>query len=224
LARSFIQLAKTADGAPQLVLRVLREGPAQFALDHGLVVGDDLLPVGGCQVGVDGDAQTVLVVVQNLFEIVVAQAQHHVGIHGDEAAVAVEGEAAVARQFRQPLDRLVVEAQIQDGVHHPRHRGPRARAHRDQQRVGRVAERLADDALDLLQARGDFGGQVGGIGLAVGIVVDAGLGGDREARRDRQSQRGHLGEVGPLAAEQVLHRRIAVGGPAAEAVHPLSHS
>ena len=43
------------------------------------------------------------------------------------------------------------------------------------------------------------------IGLAVGVVVGADLGGDGEAGRHRQAEIGHLGEAGALAAEQVAH-------------------
>ncbi|MNE10443.1 hypothetical protein D3C80_1031590 [compost metagenome] len=211
------------DGAPQLVMRVLREGAAQLALDQNLVVGDDLFPVLGGQLGVDRDAQTILVVVQNLFELIVADAQHHIGIHGDETTIAVEGETAVAGQLGQTFDRFVVQAQVQHRVHHPRHRGPRARAHRDQQGVGGVAEGLADNALDGLQTGGGLCGQLGRIGLAVGIIMDAGFRRDREAGRHRKAERRHLGQVRALAAEKVLHRRIAVSRAAAEAVHPLGH-
>ena len=194
------------DRAPQLVLRILREGMAQPVLDHSLVFGDDLFPVAGAQVGVDGDAETVLVVVQDLLEVVMAQTQHDVRIHGDEAAIAVEGEAAVAGQGGQALDGFIVEAEIQDRVHHPGHRGAGPGANADQQGVGGVPEGLAGDLLDLLQSRPDLSGQGVGIGLALAEIVDAGLGGDGEARRHRQAQRGHLGEVGPLATEKVLHR------------------
>ncbi len=47
--------------------------------------------------------------------------------------------------------------------------------------------------------------------LAVLVVGGADLGGDGEARGDRDADRAHLGQVGPLAAEQVLH----VGRPSA---------
>ena len=42
-------------------------------------------------------------------------------------------------------------------------------------------------------------------------VGAAGLGGDGEAGRHRQPEVGHLGEVGALAAEQVLHVLVALG-------------
>ena len=59
--------------------------------------------------------------------------------------------------------------------------------------------------------------------LAIGIVVDAGLGGDGEARRHRQAQRRHLRQIRPLAAQAVLHRGVTIRAAAAEAVNPLSH-
>ena len=56
----------------------------------------------------------------------------------------------------------------------------------------------------------------------VGVEVRAGLGGDGEAGRHRQAERRHLGQVGALAAEQVLHRGVAVGAAAAKGVDPSS--
>ena len=49
-------------------------------------------------------------------------AQHDVGIHLDEAAIAVIGEAAVPARLRQTFDGLIVEAEIEHRVHHARHR------------------------------------------------------------------------------------------------------
>ncbi len=61
------------------------------------------------------------------------------------------------------------------------------------------------------------------IGLAVGVEMGADFGGDGEARRDRQAEIGHFGKVCTLAAEQVLHVRLAFGLAAAEAVNPFRH-
>ena len=56
----------------------------------------------------------------------------------------------------------------------------------------------------------DLGAQLGR--LVAGVEVDlAGLGGDREAGRHREPEVGHLGEVGALAAQQVLHVPAALG-------------
>ncbi len=58
----------------------------------------------------------------------------------------------------------------------------------------------------------------------VRIVAVASLGGDGEARRHRQPERAHLGQIGALAAEQFAHRRIALGLAVAELVDPFGHS
>ena len=88
-----------ADRAPQLLVRVLRERLAVLVLHALLVVLDQLGPVVGGQIGVEAVALPLLVDVEQLLEMLVADAEHHVGIHGDEAAVAVVGKAPVAGFF-----------------------------------------------------------------------------------------------------------------------------
>src|SRR5207247_9079222 len=51
-------------------------------------------------------------------------------------------------------------------------------------------------------------------------VGDAELGGDGEPGRDGKAQVRHFGEAGPLAAQDVAHRRRAVGAAVAERIHP----
>ena len=72
------------------------------------------------------------------------------------AAVAVVGEAGVAGLLGQALDGGVGQAEVEDGVHHAGHRQRGAGADGDQQRVGRVAELLADLGLHLLEGRLDL--------------------------------------------------------------------
>ncbi len=185
-----------------------RAGPAETGLPsssstRSLYLHDQIRPVVGGQIGVERVALAVLVVVEQLLEVLMVDAQHHVGIHGDEAAIAVIGEAPVARLRRQRLDGFVVEAEIEHGVHHARHRGARAGAHRNQQRVDLVAESLAGDLADLDQRPSTCAFSSFGYCLLVGVVIGADLGGDGEAGRHRQAEIGHLGEVGALAAEQI---------------------
>ena len=76
----------------------------------------------------------------------------------------------------------------------------------------RVAELHAHRLFGLLQGRrrlrrvSDSGNL-----LPFGEVDGAELGGDGEAGGHGQAELGHLGQVGALAAQQVLHRRIAFG-------------
>ena len=160
-------------------------------------------------------------VLQDVLEHAVIDAEHHVGIHLDEAAVAVVGEARIARAGGEALHGRVVEAEIENGVHHAGHGGARAGAHGDEQRIGGIAECGADCAADLGQRRLDLGLEACGQLAAAGVVGGADLGGDREARRNRQAEARHLGEVGALAAQQVAHVGCAVRDAAAEAIDPF---
>jgi hypothetical protein len=61
-----------------------------------LVACDQLHPIVGVEVGVEGVSLSVLVVVEDVLEVLMFHAEHDVGIHRDEAAIAVVGEPAVA--------------------------------------------------------------------------------------------------------------------------------
>jgi hypothetical protein len=71
-------------------------------------------------------------------------------------------------------------------------------------------------------ARGDFRGETRRELFAIGIILGADVGGDRKARGHRQADRGHFGEVRPLAAQQFL-RPLARRRVAAEQMHQLRH-
>ena len=112
-----------ANGAPELLVRILREVVAQLVLDAFFVELDQFGPIVGFQIGIEAVALALLMDVEQFLEMLAADAEHDVGIHGDEAPVAVIGKAPVARFSGQRLDGLVVEAEIEHGVHHARHRG-----------------------------------------------------------------------------------------------------
>ena len=117
-----------ADGAPQLVVGVLGKRLTQFLFHHGGEFLADVFPVVGVQIGIQGDALIILMIGQDILEIMVFHAQHHVAVHLDETAVAVIGETLVAAALGQPLNRLVVEAQVKHCIHHAGHGGPGAGA------------------------------------------------------------------------------------------------
>ncbi len=203
-------------------MRILREILAGFARDRVLVLADQIDPVLGGEVGVERVALAVLEGVEDFLEVMMLEAEHHVRIHGDEAAIAVIGEAAIARELRQRFHGLVVEAEIEHGVHHARHRGARAGAHGDEQRVLGVAEHLAGQLADIVERLLNLRLQFLRIGFVVGVEIGADRGRNGEARRHRQTEIGHLGEVGALAAEQVAHLRPALGLAVAERVDPFA--
>ncbi len=141
-------------------------------------------------------------------------AEHDVAVHLDEPAVAVPRKARVAGLLRQGLDRLVVQAKIENRVHHAGHRIARAGPDGHEQRVLQVAERLARLLLERRHTRLHLAFQRRRIRSLAGVVVRADVRRDREPGRHGQSDAAHLGEIRALAAEQRLHRPVAVRLPA----------
>ena len=146
---------------------------------------------------------------------------HHVGIHHDQPAVGVVDEPLVARLLDQAGNRRRAEADVQDGLHHAGHRGAGAAAAAQQQRVLGVAELHAHRRFRLLQGGGHFVAERLRELPSLGEKDRAELGADRESGGNGQVELGHLGEVRPLAAERVFHRRIAFGSLRAEEVNVL---
>ena len=197
------------DGLDQLNLRVRGEVAAHLGLVQVLELHDQSLHVVGVQLGVHLDALGFLHLVDDLLEVALAQLHDHVAEHLDETAVAVVGETGVAGLGGQTLDHLVVQAQVQDGVHHAGHGGTGAGTHRHQQGVGHVTELLAGDLLHLADVFVDVGHDLLVDLAAVVVILGAGLGADGEALGHRHAGVGHLGQVRALAAQDLAHVLIA---------------
>ena len=118
------------DRAEQLIPGRARELLARALLDHRLEADHQLLEIVDGQPGVfdvlvialvlesvDHSLERVVILIRTLLH-----AEDDVAVHLHEAAVAVPGEARIAGLRRQRLDRLVVQAEIEDRVHHARHR------------------------------------------------------------------------------------------------------
>ena len=197
------------DGLHELDLGVLGELHALLGLIELLEALHQLLHVVGVQLHVLLDALLLLQVVDDLLKTLLGQLHHHVGEHLDEPAVGVVSETGVVGLGGKALHGHVVEAQVQDGVHHAGHGGPGAGADGDQQGVGGVAELLPGLLLQLGQVLHDLRLDLGGDGAAIVVVLGAGLGGDGEALGHGHTQVGHLGQVGALAAQQLPHAAVA---------------
>jgi hypothetical protein len=188
------------DGPGELGARVGREGRARALLDllegprHDVAQGGDgqrrvgRHPGGGARLVDEGGERPGV------------ELQHDRGVHGDEAPVGVEGEALVGLG-REPRHRRLVQAEVEDGVHHPRHRDRRAGPHADEHRVEWVPEAATEGGLQPGHRLVDLGGEPLGPGPVKGLGARPGA--DREAGRHREPQdRRHLGQVGALPAEQ----------------------
>ena len=212
-----------ADRAPELVLRLLREVRAVLVADDLLVDADEMLPVVGLQLGVEVEALLFLVMLQRLLEGVMLHAEDDVRVHRDEAAVGIVGKALVVGVLRHRLDGGVVQAEIEHRIHHARHRGAGAGADGDEQRLVGIAEAAAGERTYLIQGGLYLAGELCRVGLAILVVIGANFRGDGEAGGHREAEVRHLGEVGPLAAKEVAHRRLALGLAVTEGIDPFRH-
>ena len=192
------------DRVAQLLLGILGEVDARFLLDDPLERLDQLGEVRRRQFGIGCDSSGVTQLLELLLEQLAVDVEHDLAEHLHEPPVRVVGEPLVPGLLGQAADRAVVQAEVEDGVHHSRHRERRAGANGDEQRVGVVPEPLAHLPLERLEGDGDLVHQAVGEVIAAGHVRLARLGGDRESRRNGEAEVRHLGEVGALAAEQVL--------------------
>src|SRR4029077_992267 len=191
------------DGPRQLVARILRKAFTGLFLVDVLVGRDQLAEILGGEFDVLGDAARLLETGQRLLEAVPRDSVDHLAVHLNQAAVGIVREPLVACRAREALQRLVVEPEVQDRVHHPRHRDRGARADRDEQRVARVAERFARLPLQRLEVMVDLVREPIRQRCGVRSVRAARIGRDREARRARNAQLRHLGEPDALPAEEL---------------------
>ena len=197
------------DGAEELFLRVGGEVGADLFLVFGFELVGQLFEVVGGELDVLRDALLFLHRVDELFKVLFAHFHDDVGIHLDEAAVAVPSPAGVARLLGQNFDDFLVEAEVEDGIHHARHGSARARTDGDEERVLLVAELFAADLFHLFDVLQDLGLDRRVDLAPVFIVLGASLGGDGEALRHGKAHARHFRKVRALAAEKLAHLRIA---------------
>ena len=191
---------------------VRRRRPGVFAGDVLEVAGDRLQLIIR-ELVVQFHPGTGLVLRQALLKGLRRDLLHHLGVDLDEAAVGVPGRPPVAHHLAQSFDDVVVDAEVEDGVHHTGHGDAGARAHRHQQGVGCGTKLVPDGLLELGNAFANGRRQPLGQRIVPGQVVAADLRGDHEPRRDRQSQPRHLAEIASLAAEQFRHGGVPFAEP-----------
>ncbi len=230
----------------ELQVRIGREDSLAALCNLGVllcvdVVGEDLLE--GCdevleivcvELGVELDTLFGLLGVDGILEELAIHAHDDVREHLDETTIGVPCEARVLGLLDEALDGVIVETEVQDRVHHARHRERCTGTDGDKQRILLVAELLAHALLEILAVDIDLVENAIRPHVASTRVGDAGLAGNRESWRDRKTDVCHLCKVCTLAARNPLRfvnglacdlGHIVAVGVLAEAIHMLlSHS
>ena len=188
-----------ADCHPQLLARVLRDIASDPRSNQLAELTDQFPQIIDLQVGVILDPARRLFMLDYFFEririvlVLRLQLEHDVAEHLAESPIRIPREARVAADLLEPLHRFVGEPEVQHRVHHPRHRNPRARSHRHQQRIRCVAEFAPERLLDPRDALGDALGQPLRIFVIVIVKIVADARRDCESGRHRQLEPRHLG-------------------------------
>jgi len=220
-ARAVPRAEHRVDRMGQLDLSVLREHLADMVLVDLLVCFDHAVQLLGVEVAVQLHARPLLGLVDLLFEVVVVAAHHDVAEHVDEPTIDIVGETGVAGLLDNAFHHPIVQTEVQNRVHHAGHGRGGAASHADQQRTVRIAHLHPHGLFELGQVGVHLFVQPLGP-FAFGLVVlAADLRRDGKARRDRNAQVGHLGQVGAFAPQELFHLGIAFRLPVAEEVHPF---
>ena len=193
------------DPLDQLIEGILGERLALVLLVDLLEDAHQFLQVLGSQVNVVLNALGFLHLVDLDLEQALRDHHNNVCKHLHETAVAVVCEAGVAGLLCQTFHSLIVQAQVQDGIHHAGHGLTGTGTDRDQQGVGVVAKLLAGDLFQTLEMLEDVSSDIVIDLTAVCIVLGAGIRGDGEALGNRHTGSSHLCQTGTLAAQSILH-------------------
>ena len=194
-------------GQAQLLVGILGEIEALVLLDDRLEIArSDCLPdprrSGRCRLCTPF---LCFVLCQDILKGFVRHAQHDRAEHLDQAAVGVVDKALVAGQLDHACGGLVVQTDVEHGIHHAGHGELGAGAAGNQQRIGWIAEFLAGLSFDLLQGCQFLVPHAGGEFFAVGQVGIAGFGGDGEAGGTGTPMRVISARLAPLPPNRAAH-------------------
>ena len=198
-----------ADGDFELLVRIFRERLAGVAADDRQELGGQLGQMLGLQIDVLPGAIARLDHRHRRVKMLVANAQRDLAEQLDKTAPGIVAKARVAGLRNQALERALIQPQVEDGVHHARHRHGGTGAHRHQQRLVGAAKGLAGFLLQCLHVRQRL------LHCALGQTVffqerKAGVGAEHKTGRHIQADLCHFAQVRTLATEQHLVLAIAL--------------
>ena len=149
----------------------------------------------------------------------------NVAIHLNETTVTVPSEALVLGSLGQRRDGFIVQAEVENCVHHTRHGIAGPGAHRHQQgHGGFVAKLRAHDFFYAGHGALNFRFERSWIGFLVSVVVGANLGGNCETRRHGEDNAAHFSKASPLPTEQRALTPVSFRFTCTKKIHPLFHS
>ena len=155
-----------------------------------------------------------------VFTFALLHAENDITIHLNKTAIAIPSEALVLGCGSQSQNRLIIQPQIQDGVHHAWHgvTGTGAHCNEEWHALG-VTKLAVHDFFHGLHARFHLSLEACWVSALVCIVIGANFGCDCESGRNRKTNAAHLCEIRAFASEQCFHGTATIGFSVAEGIN-----
>ena len=200
------------NGTPQLLVGTSREVFSGLFFHRSLELLHEFLKVFHLKLVIQLHAFSMFHIFYNSLERVYIflvhrlHTQHHVAIHLHETTVRVPCKACIARLTRQAFHHFVIQAKIQDSVHHARHGSACTRTNGNQQRILHITEFGTHQRLHMgnglfnfiLQQSNDFI-------LPHFIIFRTNFCRYCKARRNRNPYKVHFCKVGTFPTQKVSH-------------------
>ena len=201
----------------------MREIFAGFFFHQRFIFRDDGLQIFGAEIGIELGFDLVFAGIEDVIELRHVDMQRDFAEHLNEAAVAIVGEARVAGFGDQAFGAGIVQAEVENGVHHAGHGELGAGTNAHQERIGCAAELFAHELFEL--GHGFVNLVIDFFGHFVAIFKEevTNLSRDGEARGHRHAGLAHLGEACAFAAQNLFHGSVAVGRASAKRVNVFLH-
>ena len=185
----------------KLLVRVLREFEAHLFVNNLLVSLGDGCPIGSGHFGVALVAFLLFEGFQRFLEMLIIDAHHHSAKHVDEPAIRIVYETFITTLSHQTFCHFIVQADIQDSVHHAGHREFSTGAAGNQQRIFGIAEFLASPFLNRFEGNKNLIPHPFWE-IAGNLKSIAGFGRDGQSGGHWHTSACHIPKVGTLAAQQ----------------------
>ncbi|EJX10029.1 hypothetical protein EVA_01863 [gut metagenome] len=215
-----------ADGTPELFHRIGWESLARLSEDCFLEENDQLLEVFHFEFVVQLHALFFLHLFDDGFEWVNVflvhrlHAQYHVTVHLYETAVSIVCETRVVGLLSQTFYYLVVQTEVEDGVHHTRHRSASTRTYRKQEWVFYITELRSHQVFYLVESADHVSLQhFNDFSLTNGIVIVTCICGYRKSGRNGNTDEIHFGQVCTFATQFITHIGAAFSLTGAERIN-----
>src|SRR5271166_507260 len=146
-----------------------------------------------------------------VFIFTLLYAHHHVTVHLQKPSIRIPGEPRVSALFGHNLNDVIVHAEVENCIHHSRHRIARTGTYRQKQRIAAIAELFANRFFNFREREFDLFVQVGWICPLILSEIRANLCADREPRGNWEADLSHFVQVCAFPAEERFHFAIPVG-------------